>query len=103
MASIFSSEDQSPFQTPLVRGWMGCAARAQAKTCGSNWLRVALLVWRFARIGEVGAVVGLVPEVPGEDARIVGEGGDDALDVGLETWILRRVSERGAAGALHPA
>src|SRR2546421_53290 len=45
----------------------------------------------------------LVPEVPGEDALVLREGADDALRVGLELRVLRRVRELGAAGALHPA
>src|SRR5436190_425485 len=45
----------------------------------------------------------LVPEVPGEDALVLREGADDALRVGLELRVLRRVRELGTAGALHPA
>ncbi len=31
----------------------------------------------------LGGIVGLVPDIPGEDAGIVGEGADDAFDVGF--------------------
>src|ERR1700679_3325263 len=51
----------------------------------------------------VGGVVGLVPDVPGEDAGIVGEGADDAFDVGFEGGFGGGVSELFDAGALDPA
>ena len=35
-ADIFSSADQSPCQTAAVNGWLGRAARAQAKTFGKR-------------------------------------------------------------------
>src|SRR5438445_308545 len=34
-ADSFAGSLQSPAQTPLVRGWVGCAERAQAKAAGS--------------------------------------------------------------------
>ena len=54
-------------------------------------------------VGVGVAIVGLVPEVPGEDAGIVGECADDALDVALEARILRWIGEDFSARSLHPA
>ena len=48
-------------------------------------------------------VVGLVPEIPGEDAGVVGEGGDDADDVVAELRLDGGVEKTSVAGALHPA
>ena len=55
--------------------------------------------WKRAVVG----VVGLVPEVPGEDAGVVGEGADDAGDVGAELGFDGGICEAGEAGALDPA
>src|SRR6185437_911894 len=54
-------------------------------------------------VGGVVGVVGLVPEVPGEDARVVGERSDHSLHISLQARILRGVGERGSAGALRPS
>src|SRR5947207_2631459 len=51
--------------------------------------------------GVVGA--GLVPNVPGENAVVLSEGSDEALDVGLEARNLCGVGQRHRAGTLHPA
>jgi hypothetical protein len=51
----------------------------------------------------LGGIVGLVPDVPCEHARIVGEGTDDAFDVGLELGFGGGVGEFFSAGTLHPA
>ncbi len=64
---------------PLVRGCDGLAARAHAKTCGSSSATSRVLRRALLCVGAVAVVVGLVPEIPGEDAVVVGEGCDDAL------------------------
>src|ERR1700734_192582 len=51
----------------------------------------------------VGAIVGLVPDVPRENAGIVGEGADDKLYVGLEFGFGGGVGELWHAGALYPS
>ena len=48
-------------------------------------------------------VVGLVPEVPAEDAVVSCEGADDAFDVGLELRFVGAVFEFSGTGTLHPA
>ena len=48
-------------------------------------------------------VIRLVPDVPREDAFVLGERADDALDVSLEARVLGGVLQGGASRPLHPA
>ena len=62
-----------------------------------------VLVGGLAGGGGVVAVVGLVPDVPAEDAVVVGEGSDDAFDVGFELRLVGGVGEFFGTGTLDPA
>src|ERR1700758_5520280 len=63
-----------------------------------------VFVFRFSmEVGGIVAVVGLVPEIPGQNAWVAGEGAYDSLDVSLEFWILSRVGKNLRSGSLHPA
>ncbi len=53
-------------------------------------------------IGAVVAVVGLIPEIPGQNARITGKRTYNALDVFFKPRILGRVSKNLRSGSLHP-
>src|SRR5580658_1972289 len=44
MGGIVSSELQSPCQTPLVSGCVGCVLRAHAKTCGTRPRTISFLL-----------------------------------------------------------
>ena len=57
----------------------------------------------FVGGGVASLIVGLVPDVPAEDAVVVGEGADDAGDVGLELGLVGGVEQALLAGALDPA
>src|SRR5580704_15012012 len=46
---------------------------------------------------------GFVPDVPAENALVVGQGADDSSHVGFEARKLRGILQRGGTGALHPA
>src|ERR1035437_2838455 len=54
-------------------------------------------------VGAVVAVVGLVPEVPGENAGIISKSADDAFDIAFEARELRGVGEEFSAWRLNPA
>src|ERR1700739_3171283 len=74
------------------------------KYLGQNPGDDLVLVFRLSvEIRAVVAVVGLIPEIPGEDAWVVGEGTYDALSVILKLRILGRVSKNLRAGSLNPA
>ena len=99
-----SSLDQSPFQTPDVSGCSTPASRAQSNTCGSSAsTRSTLFFGSCAAVAVRVHVVGLVPDVPAEHARVLAEGADDARDVRLEPRILLRILQRLRAGSLQPA
>ncbi len=99
-----SSLDQSPFHTPDVNGCSAPASRAHANTCGSSFEHEIDLVLRLlAAVAVRVHVVGLVPDVPAEHARVLAEGGDNARHVGLEPRILLRILQRLRAGSLQPA
>jgi len=48
-------------------------------------------------------VIGLIPEVPGENALVVGKGSDDSFDVILKARSLGRIGEDLGSRRLHPA
>ena len=83
-------------------GLGGMGGASPCEDLGQELLDLVALGLSF--FGGVGVdVVGLIPEIPAEDARVVGEGGDDAFDVGFEARVLGGIGESGAAGALHPS
>ena len=92
VADNFSGDDQSPSQTPLVSGCDGLAARAQAKTWGNRAsTSSALFFSSTAAISAAVAVVGFIPQIPGQYPRIIGERPHHALHILFESRILRRI------------
>ena len=83
---------------------MGWARARPGENFGQEFFDESLFVGRlFGLVRGIVGVVGLVPEVPGEDAGVVGEGADNPFYIDFEAWVLRGIGESGAAGTLHPA
>ena len=92
------------FPNPACKRLNGIGRASPLKNFRQQRENQLAFVLRFlCRPGRCVRIARLIPNVPGQNSRIICEGAHHSFYIGLQLRILRFVLERVGAGALHPS